>query len=115
MIRDETQISTVSLVETGGALALLRGRLYRDVQVRHPRNARFSLQNEHGLFFIKVQQARLVKQARELSPGDKLIVIGAMHSFVNRRCKNHHVFVNAVEILPLNESSAGLMIRIEKE
>ena len=52
--------ATYRLADLGGSLVLVTGRLYREVQVKHPRNARFTLQNERGLFFVKVYQATLV-------------------------------------------------------
>jgi hypothetical protein len=104
-----------SLADLGGSVALVTRRLYREVQVKHPRNARFTLQNERGLFFVKVYQAALVTVAQTFEPGTELVVLGEMHSFVSRRCRNHHVFIKAQEIFPLIEAPAGLMVKIEKE
>ncbi|MEW5956541.1 MAG: helicase-related protein [Chloroflexota bacterium] len=66
------------LADLGGSLVLVTGRLYREVQVKHPRNARFSLQNERGLFFVKVYQAALVKTVESLEPGAELVVLGEL-------------------------------------
>jgi hypothetical protein len=103
------------LADLGGSVGLVAGRLYNEVQIKHPRNARFSLQNERGLFFVKVYQAALVGQARGFEPGAELVVLGELHSFVNRRCKNHHVFIKAQKIFPLTETPVDLMVNIEKE
>ena len=108
-------IEAGDLLHSGGSLVLVTGRLYREVQVKHPRNARFTLQNERGLFFVKVYQAALVKVAQDFEPGTELVVLGEMNSFVSRRCRNHHVFIKAQEIFPLTETSVGLMVKIEKE
>ena len=107
-------IKAGDLLHSGGSVVLVTGRLYREVQVKHPRNARFTLQNERGLFFVKVHQADLVTLAQDFEPGAELAVLGEMHSFVNRRCRNHHVFIKAQEIFSLKESSVGLTVTIEK-
>lgn len=107
--------ATYRLADLGGSLVLLTGRLYREVQVKHPRNARFTLQNERGLFFVKVYQAALITMAQSFEPGTELVVLGEMHSFVSRRCKNHHVFIQAAAIFPLTEPIENWVVRIEKE
>jgi hypothetical protein len=107
-------LATYRLADLGGSLVLVSGRLYREVQVKHPRNARFTLQNEHGLFFVKVYQAALVDEAQAFAPGAELVVLGEMHSFVSRRCKNHHVFIQAVAIFPLIEPLEDWAIRIDE-
>ena len=114
-VEPAARLAGYHLADLGGSVALVTGRLYREVQVKHPRNARFTLQNERGLFFVKVYQATLVKAAQGLEPGTELVVLGEMYSFVSRRCQNHHVFIKAQEIFPLIEASAGLVVKIEKE
>ena len=109
------RLAAHSLADLGGSVGLVAGRLYNAVQIKHPRNARFSLQNERGLFFVKVYQAALVTLVQEFEPGAKLAVLGELHSFVNRRCKNHHVFIKAQKIFPLTETPVALMVTIEKE
>ena len=101
------------LAELGGSMVLVSGRLYREVQVKHPRNARFSLQNERGLFFVKVCQPALVKMVQSFEPGIQLGVLGEMHSFVSRRCQNHHVFIKAVVLFPLTEASINWTVSVE--
>ena len=103
------------LADLGGSVGLVAGRLYNAVQIKHPRNARFSLQNERGLFFVKIYQAALVSLAQGFEPGTKLAVLGELHSFVNRRCKNHHIYIKAQKIFPLTEPPVDLIIKIEKE
>ena len=107
-------IEAGDLLHSNGSVVLVTGRLYREVQVKHPRNARFTLQNERGLFFVKVHQADLVTLAQDFEPGAELVVLGEMHSFVNRRCRNHHVFIKAQEIFSLKETSIGLTVTIEE-
>jgi hypothetical protein len=115
---DSSQLNQVieagDLLHSSGSLVLVTGRLYREVQVKHPRNARFTLQNERGLFFVKVYQAALVTVAQSFKPGTDLLVLGEMHSFVSRRCQNHHVFIKAEKIFPLTEPLEGWTVRIEK-
>jgi hypothetical protein len=113
-VRLSDSLASHSLAELGGSLVMVTGRLYNEVEVKHPRNARFSLQNERGLFFIKVYQATLVKTAESFEPGAELAVLGELHSFVNRRCKNHHVFIKATEILPLTEALTIWGVKVEK-
>ncbi len=93
-------IDIIQSLQSEGSFVFLRGRLYREVQVKHPRNARFSLKNEQGLFFIKMYQTDLIELAQSFEAGIELSVVGEMHSFVSRRCKNHHVFIKAVAIIP---------------
>jgi len=107
-------IEAGDLLHSNGSVVLVTGRLYREVQVKHPRNARFTLQNERGLFFVKVHQADLVTLAQDFEPGAELAVLGEVHSFVNRRCRNHHVFIKAQEIFPLIEAPADLMVKIKE-
>ena len=97
------------------SLVVVTGRLYRPVQVKHPRCARFSLQNEQGLFFIKVYQAALVELARSLPPHTTLAVIGELGSFVSRRCQNHHVCIKAVALFPLAGAVENWVVKIEKQ
>ena len=99
-----------NLSDFSGSLVMLTGVLYREVDVKHPRCARFSLKNEKGLFFVKVYEASLVELAKSFEPGTELGVVGEMHSFVNRRCHNHHVFIKAVALFPLNEVSVDWTI-----
>lgn len=106
-------MATYRLSDLGGSFVMVTGKLYREVQVIHPRCARFSLKNEQGLFFVKVYQAALVNLAKSFDPGTELGVIGQMHSFVSRRCQNHHVFIKAVALFPLTEASASWTVRIE--
>lgn len=98
-------MATYHLSDFGSSFVMVAGKLYREVQVIHPRCARFSLKNDKGLFFIKVYQAALVNLAKSFDPGINLSVIGEMHSFVSRRCQNHHVFIKAVGLFPLTETS----------
>jgi hypothetical protein len=37
----------------------------------------------------------------------RLGVVGEVQSFVSRRCKNHHVFVEAMALVPLSGSFEG--------
>jgi hypothetical protein len=106
-------IDGADLLHSGGSVVFLTGALYREAQVKHPRCARFSVKNDRGLFFVKVYQADLVNLAKSLEQGAKLVVIGEMHSFVSRRCKNHHVFIKAVALFPLTEASEGWKVKIE--
>jgi hypothetical protein len=99
-------------LRSGGSLLLLTGTLYREVQVKHPRCARFSVQNEQGLFFVKVYRAALVSQARSFEPGAEIGVVGEMHSFVSRRCKNHHVFVRANALFEMTEPHTERLAKI---
>ena len=107
-------IEAGDLLHSNGSVVLVTGRLYREVQVKHPRNARFTLQNERGLLFVKVHQADLVTVAQGLESGAELAVLGEVHSFVNRRCRNHHVFIKAQEIFSLKETSIGVTVTIEE-
>lgn len=100
------------LLHSGGSVVFMAGTLYREAQVKHPRCARFSLKNDKGLFFVKVYQAALVNLVRNFEAGTELIVVGEMHSFVSRRCKNHHVFIKAAAIFPLSELSVSWTVRI---
>ena len=104
---------TYRLSDLGVSFVIVTGKLYREVQVIHPRCARFSLKNKEGLFFVKVYEAALVNLAKSFDPGTELGVIGEIHSFVSRRCQNHHVFIKAVALFPLTEASASWTVRIE--
>jgi hypothetical protein len=53
--------------------------------------------------------------AQGFEPGTELVVLGEMHSFVSRRCRNHHIFIRAAEIFPLIEAPANLMVKIKEE
>ena len=100
-------IDLAALYHYGGTLVFLTGQLYREVQVKNPQSARFSLKNGQGLFFVKLYRPALIEQARTLEAGTRLGVVGEVQSFVNRRCKNHHVFVEAVALVPLSGSVEG--------
>lgn len=110
----ECSTTSYTLSDFSGSLVMLAGALYREVDVKHPRCARFSLKNEKGLFFVKVYKASLVELVKSFEPGTELGVVGEMHSFVNRRCHNHHVFIKAVVLFPLIESLDGWVLKIEQ-
>ena len=105
-------IDAAALHGSAGSVVFLTGQLYRKVDVKHPRLARFSLKNKKGLFFVKVYKASLVDLAKGFEEGTELGVVGEMHSFVSRRCKNHHVFIKAAAIFPLSELSVSWTVRI---
>ena len=105
-------IDGADLLHSGGSIVFLTGVPYREAQVKHPRCARFSLKNDEGLFFVKVYQVTLVNLIKSFEAGTELVVVGEMHSFVSRRCKNHHVFIKAAAIFPLSELSVGWTVRI---
>lgn len=88
------------LLQPGGSVLFLSGKLYREAQVKHPACARFSIKNDQGLFFVKVYESSLVEQVIRINPGAELAILGEMHSFVSRRCQNHHVFVKAIALFP---------------
>lgn len=46
--RDELKIPVAGL---GGSVSPVAGRLCNEVQIKHPRNTHFIVQNEFGLFF----------------------------------------------------------------
>ena len=106
-------LAAYHLSDFGDSFVMVTGKLYRQVQVIHPRCARFSLKNDRGLFFVKVYQAALVNLAKSLEPGAELGVVGEIHSFVSRRCQNHHVLIKAVVLFPLTEASASWTVKIE--
>jgi len=106
-------IDVTKLLHSGGSVVFLTGTLYREAQVKHPRCARFSVKNDKGLFFVKVYKAALVELVQSFEAGTELVVIGEMHSFVSRRCKNHHVFVKAVALFPVTETSQNWTVKIE--
>ena len=108
-------IDGVDLLHSGGSVVFVTGTLYREAQVKHPRCARFSLKNDEGLFFVKVYNASLVELAKSFEAGTDLVVIGELHSFVSRRCKNHHVFIKAVALFPLSELSVDWTVRINND
>ena len=103
-----------NLLGSGGSVVFLTGTLYRNAQIIHPRSARFSLKNKNGLYFVKVYRAALVNQAGGLEPGTTLGVIGEMHSFVSRRCKNHHVFIRATALFNLTEPCDNWVAKISQ-
>ena len=108
-------IDGVDLLHSGGSVVFVTGTLYREAQIKHPRCARFSLKNDEGLFFVKVYQVTLVKLVQSFEAGTELIVVGELHSFVSRRCKNHHVFIKAVALFPLSELSVDWTVRINND
>ena len=107
-------IDAAELLQSGCSVMFLTGALYREVQVKHPRCARFSVKNDKGLFFVKVYDASLVELAKSFEAGTELVVVGEMHSFVSRRCRSHHVFIKAQEIFPLIEAPTDLMVKIKE-
>lgn len=64
---------------------------------------------------MKVYQVALVNLARGFDPGVKIAMLGELYSFVNRRCKNHHIYIKAQKIFPLAETRVDLVVKIEKE
>ena len=61
--------------------------------------ARFSLNNEDGSFFVKTFDPQLVQKASSLQPGDAVTVVGQLYSFVYRRCSKDHIWIKALAII----------------
>jgi hypothetical protein len=91
--------------EAGGLL--LSGRVSSPAQVSE-QTARFSLANPDGTFFIRARGAAQLRLCEALQPDDNLLILGYAGSFVAERCHSHHVYLQALALIPLVQVWADL-------
>jgi hypothetical protein len=65
--------------------------------------ARFSLRDEQGVYYLKVFDPALIALCVGLKQGHLVRVFGRLHSFVWARCGSHHVYVEAEDIVLIAE------------
>jgi hypothetical protein len=66
----------------------------------------FSIKNEQGTFYIKTYGLANIRLCESMTEGQHLNVLGELHSYVDRKCHNHHVYIKAETLIPHEESPA---------
>ena len=84
------------------SLAVVTGTITSAIQISDGGDARFTVRNGDGHFFIKVRDLGQVSVCQTMKSGDWVYVVGQLHSFVSKRCTSHHVYVEAQVVLPLD-------------
>jgi hypothetical protein len=65
----------------------------------------FSLKTPGGILHIKTSGQEQLSLCRALQQGEQVYVLGQPRSFFNRRCHNHHVYFEAITLLPVEPSA----------
>jgi hypothetical protein len=65
--------------------------------------ARFSLKNDNGTFFINAQGMMQVKVCQALEVDDDICIVARVCGFRNRQCGKHHVYLEAMAVMTLAE------------
>jgi hypothetical protein len=85
--------------------------------VRQPPDNRkgnlFELENEQGVFVVRVE--RHLRLACRLVVGDEVQVTGQLCTFVFKRCRSNHVYVEAtsvVKVMGLSEVTPEMVARL---
>jgi hypothetical protein len=81
------------------ATAVLSGTICSPVQHLENGQVRFSLQNEEGIFLIKVPGLAQVRMCQVLGVGDVVYLFGHLHSFRSQKCAKHHVYFEAIVVI----------------
>lgn len=84
------------------SLVVMPGTIHRPIQFEADQ-ARFSLKNENGLFFINASGPAQLKVCQVLNVGDLICVIARLHGYRNRTCGKHHVYLEAMAIMTLDQ------------
>lgn len=66
----------------------------------------FSIKNEQGTFYIKAYGLANIRLCESMTEGQHVNVLGELHSYVDRKCHNHHVYIKAETLIPHEESPA---------
>jgi two-component system cell cycle sensor histidine kinase/response regulator CckA len=88
------------------SLVFLSGTVNGDVRFVGD-EARLSLACKEGLFFVRVFGQDQIRVCQILRDGDKVVVIGGLHSSVFKRCKSHHAWIKALAVVPDDEHLAS--------
>ena len=97
--RAKHSVTTTAMPVT---LAVVTGTITSAIQITDGGGARFTIRNGDGHFFIKVRDLGQVSVCQTMKAGDRVYIVGQLHSFVSKRCTSHHVYVEAQVVLPLN-------------
>lgn len=66
----------------------------------------FSIKNEHGTFYVKAYGLANIRLCESMTEGQQVNVLGELHSFIDRKCHNHHIYIKAETLIPHEESPA---------
>jgi hypothetical protein len=66
----------------------------------------FSIKNEQGTFYVKAYGLANIRLCESMTEGQQVNVLGELHSFVDRKCRNHHIYLKAETLIPHDESPA---------
>jgi hypothetical protein len=67
----------------------------------------FSLACNEGLFHVRVFDAEQMRFCQALQRGDRVVVVGNLHSRIQRRCGSHHAWIRALAIAPAGDALAA--------
>lgn len=82
------------------SLVLLLGAVSGDIQIRSGSDARFSLACGGDLLYVRAFDPKQIRVCQALRDGDRVVVVGSLHSFVHNRCRSHHAWVKALAVAP---------------
>ena len=78
------------------ATVSLVGFITKEIRPSEEKLCRFSVENEAGRFYVQIRwNARL----DELKPGDKVHILGRLHSFQFKRCRCQHVYIEPLVMI----------------
>ena len=66
----------------------------------------FSIKNDHGTYYVKAYGLTNIRLCQSMTKGQQVNVLGEVHSFIDRKCHNHHVYIKAETLIPHADSPA---------
>ena len=91
-------------------VASLLGQIHGDLSfTNNNKRCEFSLKTPTGGFFhIKVMGLENVSLCQVMKSGDQVFVLGRPSSYKHKRCRQHHVYFEAISLLPAEEPTENL-------
>jgi hypothetical protein len=84
-------------------VASLIGRVHGDLHFTDKR-CEFSLRTAGGMFHIKASGWEQITFCRVMRSGDQVFVLGRPGSYKPKSCRQHHVYFEAVTLLPVEQT-----------
>jgi len=85
------------------SVASLIGQIHGDLRFTN-KWCEFSLRTVGGLFHIKASGREQITLCQALGQGEQVFVLGQPGSYRPKHCRQHHVYFEAITLLPLEQT-----------
>lgn len=86
---------------SGRNLTTLTGEIRGEIRLRENK-CRFMLQVEGSLFVIEAPGREQMTICKALAEEDEVYIIATPRSYLHRKCRQHHVYFEALTVIPLD-------------